>query len=331
MGWQPKKGILLKSFPHSLPVTCVAQPGESGMGFLLRSASANGLSLHALRDLAGIPSVRTFWGADSDGLAKILGMPVSELQGLLVEKGRYMGEPAYLLYEHVFLRSHLLRVSKPQVCVYCVHRTGFCRAMWDCGLYTVCHVHKTPLTEICKGCGKSLRWFRSAVDVCQCGVYLKALDEQLVNDSSAEFTVAKWIASHFEGEARRQCLATGYPHWMDELSLDGLCTLIRAFGIHTKAYQRVTNSSLAKEDGFFWRSVCARALSRLRTCTPAISLTELAPWVWEGCLESMTLVAATTQDQQVASMLLREVFGTVATAKMGSQRSALCQMRLFED
>ncbi len=331
MGWRLAMEIPLNSQLLSLPVTRVAQQGESGMGFLLRNATANGLSLHALRSLAGIASVRTLWTKDAPGLAALMCIPVSELQARLVEKGRFLGEPAYLLQGQVFLRTELLRVSKPQVCVLCVHRLGYCKAQWDCRLYTVCHIHKIPMTESCRGCGKALRWFRPAIDVCHCGSYLRALHDQAVAEDCDELMVATWIANHFEHGANDLWTAGGYPDWIGALSLDGFCTLIRAFGSHTVAHQRVVNSGSAKESGTFWQEVCARALQRLRAYEASVNVKELAPWIWAGGLESLALASVSGADQQVARKLLREIFGIVATTKFGSQRSALCQLSLFED
>lgn len=323
--------IHLNVLQHSLPVAREMLQGESGMGFLLRSAVANGMSLHALRDLAGISSVRTLWAADARAFAGPLGMRIQDLESILVEKGRYEGESAYLWHGHVFVHTEQLRVGKPQVCVYCVHRTGYCRALWDCNLYSVCHIHKTPLTAVCVVCRKSLRWFRPAVDVCQCGVYLQPANDEPVSDESAEYRVATWIAKHLDRGLNELDFSVEFPEWMVKLSLDGLCTLLQAFGVHSLAHQRVVNSSLARAGGGFWQGVCTRALQRLADYRGVSKPTALSPFVWEGCLEGLALAPVVPADRQVAILLLRDIFGVSTTAKMGSRRSGLCQMRLFED
>lgn len=326
-----KKGIPLRPLSHSLPIRCTAQQDESGMGFLLRSATANGLSLHGLRDLAGLSSVRTFWRSDARHFARVLDMPEAELQDLLVDKGKYMGQPSCRLREQPFFRTELLRLRKPQICVDCIHRSGYCKAMWDCRLYTVCHLHRKPMVERCKACRAPLRWYRPAVDVCQCGAYFRALSEGDWEEDSPEVAVATWIAEHCAEQGRDWCDDPSFPSWMDALSLDGLCTLIQAMGVPVTSNQRVVNSSLAGEPVEFWQAVCGRAVERLRTLARSSDPTALAPTTWEGALEGWALAAVSRADQQVAQKLLRDIFRTEIVARFGSQRAALCQMRLFED
>lgn len=316
---------------HSLPVRCTAQQGESGMGFLLRSATANGISLHGLRDLCGLSSVRNFWSPDAPRLAGVLGIPIHELQYILVDKRKHMDEPAYRVDGQIVLRTELLRLGRPQICVACIHREGYCKAMWDCRLYTVCHVHRTPLVEQCKACGSPLRWYRPAVDVCQCGAYFRPMDVQIPDVSGADVWVSGWIANYFGNDSRSASVPGGMPTWISELSLDGFLSLIQAFGMKMTPHQRIIKSSYAKAAGEFWRGVCVRAMQRLADYAGATDAKQSSPWVWEGALESLALSFVLHADQQVAVRLLREIFSTEIVARFGSQRAALCQMPLFED
>jgi hypothetical protein len=328
--------LLLKEIPlkrplHSLPVRCAAQQDESGMGFLLRCATANGLSLHGLRDLAGFSSPRVFWRSDAWQFARLLETPEAEMEGLLIDKGKYTGEPAYRLQGQMFYRTELLRLKRPQICVDCIHRTGYCKAVWDCRLYAVCHIHRKPMVDRCGACSAPLRWYRPAVDVCQCGAYFRAPGDHCVGQRGEEVRVATWIAEYFAECKPDFSDAQGLPDWMSALSLDGLCTLIRAMGSLVAGHQRVLRSRQADEPVEFWMDVCVRAVQRLTAYARSVDPAELAPLVWEGALEGWALAFVAQADQQVALQLLREICGVEIMAHFGSQRSALCQMRLFED
>ncbi|WP_255435289.1 TniQ family protein [Rhodoferax sp. BLA1] len=314
-----------------MPVGCSAQQGESGMGFLLRCATANGVSLHGLRDLCGISSVRTIWSSDAASLAGVLAIPAHELQDILVDKRKHMDALAYRVGGQIILRTELLRLSKPQVCVACVHRDGYCKALWDSRLYTVCHIHRTPMVEQCKVCGSPLRWHRPAVDVCQCGAYLQSDHDQVMHPDASEVWVAGRIANYFASGCRFEGMSGALPTWMVELSLDGFLALIQAFGVQLQPHQKVVNASVAKMPVEFWRGVCCRAVQRLSDYTVSKDTKQLSPWIWEGGLESLALSFVRHADQQVAIKLLRDVFGIEVLARFGSQRTVLCQMPLFED
>lgn len=258
-------------------------------------------------------------------------MPEAELEDLLVDKGKHMGHSAYSVRGQVFCRPDLLRLRAPQICVDCIHMTGHCKAMWDCRLYTVCHIHRTPMVKRCQTCGAPLRWFRPAVDVCQCGAYFKSLDDSRLKEASEAVSVAGWIADHFTGRDLDIRGDFSLPNWMPALTLDGLCTLLRAMGAKARGHQSIKVSSQMTESVEFWQEVCIRAIEHLRAFVRTVDSTEIAPVVWEGALEGWALAPVSRTDQQVALKLLREIFTTEIIAHFGSQRAALCQMHLFED
>lgn len=300
------------------------------MGFLLRCATRNGTNLHHLRVLAGIYSMRQLWADDTPKLAHVLGIPDSVLRPMFVQKGRFEGDAAHRVHGLLFARTGLLRLIQPQVCASCIHQSGYCRAVWDCRLYTVCHIHQVTMTEFCNACGEALRWYRPAVDVCRCGAYFQATSAAAVSIESAEFQIAEAIAKHFGESIEVGYQATGLPLWLDSLSLDGLCTLVRAFGVCLGAHERVCNSSLFKRRGGFWRGVCGRAWSRLHQYAITAEHSELAPFIWEGALERMCLSPIAPVDRQVASMLLHEVFGIRLGESGRGHRTMLSQLKLFE-
>ena len=48
--------------------------GESGIGFLLRLAAANGINMHKLRQLVGMTETETFTAKYADGLFALIGL-----------------------------------------------------------------------------------------------------------------------------------------------------------------------------------------------------------------------------------------------------------------
>lgn len=152
-----------------------------------------------------------------------------------------------------------------------------------------------------------------------------------MHPDASEVWVAGRIANYFESGYRFEGMSGALPTWMVELSLDGFLALIQAFGVQLQPHQKVVNASVAKMPGEFWRGVCCRAVQRLSDYTVSKDTKQLSPWIWEGGLESLALSFVRHADQQVAIKLLRDVFGTEVLARFGSQRTALCQMPLFEE
>lgn len=320
----------------TLPILRKAFAGESGMSFLLRSAAANGLSLKALFDFAGLKEASMPWAEHAPLLAVVMGSSVSELESRLTHRGMSLGGRVYGLQGHTLLRWKLLRISDPQVCVACVHRKGFCHALWDLRPYAVCHVHGTRLTDRCDFCGKPLTWLRPAVDICRCGHYLKVVkDEALESEAPGALILAAHIAACFDldpeqrGDMRKNELARlGLPTWVAELSLDGVCSLVHALGRLTYAYQVGPSGAYQRYRPLFWEEICARAFARLQMWNEPQARAELTPWLWEAGLRAMAERAVTSVDQQVAMLLLKTVF-EVRMEALDRRHRAPFQMSLF--
>lgn len=309
------------------------------MGYLLRCAAANGISLSALCATAQDGSAHIPWASSADRLAPILGILRTDLRSALVLQGSYQGGPAYQTHGHTLVRWRLLRRTNPQVCIACVHHQGICHAAWDLWPYAVCHVHGTPMVDQCAACGHSLTWFRPAVDVCRCGHFLRAENQSTLprfEPGSLEFSAR--IASYFDTE--NECLDftdddryhdSSLPSWLAQMSLDGLCTLVMCLGgksrphqvMHSARYQRVRPES--------WELVCSRAWLHLRFWHQLRDPSVLAPWTWEAGLRSMRERSACLADQQVADLLLKTVFGESVDLSDGRCRAVRAQMSLFGD
>lgn len=187
------------------------------------------------------------------------------------------------------------------------------------------------MVERCGTCGASLRWYRPAVDVCQCGAYFRHQRMEDSDSSKSTMVVAGWIADLFEGRCLCWDDEESLPDWMSALSLDGLCTLIRAMGSKETADQTILVSQQATKPIEYWQGVCARAVDRLHQLVCRGYPLELAAWVWEGGLEGWALASVCQADQQVARKLIREILKAEIVAYFGSQRAVLSQMQLFEE
>lgn len=62
-----------------LPIRLTPTKGESGVGFLLRIASANGISMHKLRQLAGMTAAETFTAKHESRLLALIGLAEEHL------------------------------------------------------------------------------------------------------------------------------------------------------------------------------------------------------------------------------------------------------------
>ncbi len=313
----------------SLAVERSVVPGESGMGFLLRLAHANALSLQTLRRLAGISSPRILTSADAPVLALKLGLEASVLRDILVSREPKRSRWATRIGPHLFLQPGLLRTRHPQVCIECIHRTGHCAAVWDCALYTVCHLHVKTMTDVCLSCRRRLTWERPSIDVCGCGGYLKEADPLPL--PFASLRLSSWLAENFS------CAESGPPirgwaSWMGGISLPLLCAAVHAFGACCAPHQRVLSSSILRSRRTAdWDNVVARGAERLDALFDrSVAISEFKHHVWQAGLESMVARALTTRDRQVSQRLLAMVFGPDAVARHGIHSAALRQLNLFD-
>jgi len=300
------------------------------MGYLLRCAARNGISIHRLLELAGISDVRMIWAADTPRLALTLGVPVSVLWPMFIQQGQFQDDVAHRVGGHMFARVGTLRPSHPQICVTCIHHSGYCRAIWDCGVYTVCHIHRTALTDRCGSCGAAIRRYRPAVDVCGCGAYFRAGSASTHDRNDAALQIAAMVAERFGEPVDAGDLANEALPWRASLSVDGLCTLVRAFGVCVGAHQRVVSASLLRQRCEFWRAVCARAGARFQQYSNVTERESLAPFIWEAALDRMIWTPVASADHQVASLLMQQIYGRHLGEGGRSKSKMLSQMKLFD-
>lgn len=312
--------------PLPLPLLLPPYPDESGMGACLRVASANGVNLHWLRREVRMPDRSPFYAKYAERLAGILQLDPDWLRPnledtSLCDVNGWKG----LLQAHQFSSRNHLRRTRPQICASCVHLFGYCRASWEYSLVTACECHRTPLLDACGRCGEPLRWDRPRIDQCSCGWPLGA-SQSRCDDS--ELAIARLVVARLDGRPCRTVIQSlGLPLFLSEMSLDGVFSILHAFGDlkepTSKTYSCVATKGMAVE---YWRRVAIRAAERLRwlaggtpPCDLAINVPLLARLMRRG---------VTPGDRAIAVSLMQSM--TSATTGVISASELVMQGELFE-
>jgi len=315
----------------SLPIGKLAAPGESGMSWVLRVATANLVSMSWLRSRLTVVQPRPFNAGDSLKLATVLVADPSELRARLPAYGRVDGIPAILYSGQTTLAAPCLRFRRPQVCPACLHRLGHCPAAWDYSCYAVCPIHYIPMVDQCMSCRRSLTWDRPSIDVCKCGAYIQSAP----NESSEAYQLggifSRLISAHVAGETHQCELAALLPAWWGSATLDGIMRITVAMGIVGREDCAVQFPSLHRFSSRTWAVIVARGIERLMQLdlSDGARITSLRRTVWEGGLESLALKCLSSVDRQIAELLLHRIFARKLSARFGESRGVLSQQSLF--
>lgn len=228
----------------------------------------------------------------------------------------------------------LLRLRRPQICVRCIDESGFCHAAWEFSCFCVCTAHECRLVDRCGRCGRGLRWFRPALDVCDCGAYLHD-DGHGLPESEVVWFASEVLARSCCGDSGAATVGDfsfleAFPWWRS-ISLSGLMQIVLACGVQTSS-KPPSWGALHRTSTREWTELVSRGLKRLRllgeaTLESATGL-DLRGLVWEGALESTALRPTIASDRDAALSILDLVFGPVAGARLRQQRVGR-QLELF--
>lgn len=178
-------------------------PDESGLGFLLRVAEANGYENHSwIIETAGIgsrpPADRSI---AIERLAGLLEMPVQGLVGTLYFTTSTTLGPGYRdFFGHRIGRPFVNR-AKPRVCPHCLEERGYLSAMWDLAPVAICLRHGCWLIDTCRRCRRRLSWSRSSVGKCRCGARLVHNGTREVGEPSVSTALIHRAAGERFGDA----------------------------------------------------------------------------------------------------------------------------------
>lgn len=224
-----------------LPVRITELPDESGLGFLLRCARANGLRLQALADYAGVQSLQWISTSDIEVLAFLAQVSPNWLAERLRRRHWIDRRPqiSYGSLEWGWVGS--IRVQRPQVCCACLADAPYCKSDWELTSVVACVKHRLPLLDHCRHCQRPLSWHRPAVDVCQCGRYLSP-DSNLGKPSKTLLVWCESIVDRFHGRNNDGSGAFSDvtpSEWPVHTSPDGAYRLVHSLGILERANHRI--------------------------------------------------------------------------------------------
>ncbi|WP_267895845.1 TniQ family protein [Paracidovorax avenae] len=313
-------------YKHSnlLPLLLAPTNGESGVGFLLRMASANGITMQKLRQLAGMSKSETFTAKHESRLLSLIGLAGLGAPQLLPQRTTGRG---LICYGHRFRQGVMLRFRRPQFCPACVREARICAAHWDLSLSIVCLRHACLLQDFCPTCRAAVRWDRPSVEWGHCKHFLggPAISNGISQDLFAIQKITEDLLNH--QTPNFSPIGLIYP-W---LSLDAWCSFMWALGLievpgsppRRTVITRVPSSLDA-------RNFVARAVERLNACkATGRGIADLESVVAEAPLLGIILDPSNECDRAVGLSLYESIFGGRQLAALVRQHRELSQMHLF--
>ena len=288
-----------------LPVKVEPASGESGLGYLLRVARANGLSLASLIEATALP--KSLWMSEQAiaTLAHASGAETSWLRAHSVIVGWRDGHRCHEWRHQLWACPLSLRGTRPQVCPICLQEGRPCSLEWEATGVVVCLRHRRLLVDTCVHCGRRLSWWRPAIDVCACGHFFATEDEGDVDGVLMDWTEA--LIAKLRGAIRTPDNRV-LPRWLDVLSADGLLAVGFAFGVRSEPLTRVTSAaarvppSTSEMAALIGRGVARlqRAAELLEPCSIDLRL-----FVYEEGLRRLWNRNVDDSDRDAAAALLR--------------------------
>ena len=314
-----------------LPVRVVPDDEESGLGFLLRAAHRNGLTLHALLAWLGIKSPQSIRSTDVPLLAFVSAVPQAWLSARLVLRRRVEGFMRSEWFGVEWANPLALRGSTPQYCASCLRENTICRANWELSGAFVCLRHRCLLCDQCAHCGSKVSWLRPAIDVCSCGHYLTGSSEV----ERADDTDIVWVEGLTDrgGGVRQHAPLLARPSWLNAMSADGVFSVIYAMGIRERPSCRIAyRAALRPPSPERVAEIIRRGLTRLNTVGTLQDScdTETRDLVYEQGLERLVTRGTTVADRDIALGLLGWLDGVLRRRSNASGRRPRGQLDLFK-
>lgn len=316
------------------PVLLAPALEEGALGFLLRSASANGSSLYELCELIQQRRLDGLSPTTFRLLAYIVQVSPTWLASRSAVRARSDGSNVIEFARRRWTASGALRLVRPQVCPQCMRLGGSCAVAWEVSAVCSCPIHGCLLLDRCPRCQQLLSWIRPAVEVCGCGGYLVTNSE---SGQSRELEIAlefsAWLAGRLDLDSPLAALPTRAPRWFETLSPDGVHAILAAFGMAEKHFQQFTPVQVRTAPAPRQMAErLARALARLKGVDPleSLSLDSARGWVNEATLERLAARSEHDNDRVIATELLAGLSprGQLCQDLRGSKASR--QMDLFQ-
>jgi hypothetical protein len=311
----------------TLPLQINSYQDESGIGFCLRAISGNGADLHALRRLIGVRDKGRITSRQAKVLGRVFHQSPDWFENSLPSSEK--NKPFQIdFFGHRWFSKNCLRISNPQVCVQCIHTKGYCRAIWDVSLATVCLEHQSRLSDCCEQCRQPIRWDRPRLDYGHCGHLFRTPKEEEIPASI--FDLQELLEWKFF-PSPNLTLKNDYLSSFNELSLSAIHTLILSFGLRRKPLE-VLHSTVRRKAFRCdeWINIVERGLERLYVLHKGeCDLTQISQLISENLLEHLAFNHDSIQDQQHAIALLEKFFNFRVDPRVGTRLGQLSQLKLF--
>jgi hypothetical protein len=215
---------------EQLPLICEPAPGESGLGYCLRSVCRNGLNLHWLRQAAGVGYRKHLDGKIRSAAVLDPPMPKTLACGCAAALHHPGGHEDMALLRPrspvVQPSAHSVPADLPQV-----HSRRW-NSVAQFGSWRpsrfVCAMNARWLMRA-PDAVLPLRWDRPAIDICNCGRPFGSRAQE--RPVAALLEVTGFMVATFNRQDAAGLAPSQLPSFLGGLSTHGLLSLIHAFGV----------------------------------------------------------------------------------------------------
>lgn len=316
-----------------LPIRFAPLEGESGLGYCLRLANANGGGLANLRRALGMKELEAFRQWHAPALARLAGVEASRLGKLLPQAvGRGAGT-RFSCYGNRFRSRSALRLRFAQVCPVCVSTYRYAKAEWDLSFSAVCVEHRCVLMDRCPKCNAAVRWERPAIEWGHCGHHLGGTRQvpQVADQNLLAQAILSMRLAHDSVE--ELLVSAGLFPWLGQLSVDGWMNLFLAFGLGCDRWAVAAPGTFGKVPATgFASDVVGRGMGRLIAWSQSILASEeLAHFVNDVPLVGLIVEPSGECDRAIILRTFSMLHGSKAVDRLKRSHLSLGQMGLFED
>lgn len=293
-----------------LPVKVNPHTDESGLGYCLRAAAANGTTISALHRLLNIGATERLGRQHSVRLSRILGCNEAWLARSLADRSGRRGSTSLVIYQYAFRSRTALRLRTPQLCERCLMEQDYIHSAWDLSLYTVCVRHQVELASICRHCKRNLSWSRPAPDWCTCGRFLGS-KEAIASEDHPLILANQMMLRSFSGSFNVEALRiAGLFDWLN-LSPSGWHDLLMGLGLVERRFvQPPREAYLTAPSSVNARTIASRGMRRLLSWSQGeLEPQQLATTTSTPFLRGLVEMPGSPTDRQVGLRIFHLLFG----------------------
>lgn len=325
----------------TFPIRDKVLQGESGQGYVLRMATANGLrGLPFVKACLGRSRFQTLDAADATSVSKWFGASEAELTQALGRLSRKDEGERFSYAGHDMGRSYFVNRGHPRVCSRCLSLNGYCRAEWDFVLAVACPRHACLLHDRCPMCTRALDWNRPSLMSCHCYSDLRMWPSQDGLPSLLETAFARWVSMAVAPLTLDESPVNSA--WIEQ---DGLMRLLRplSLGAGLSLTYALASSAGRCADGVNQRVRKKASLSQGRQVLVVadqlvqriadgqrIELQESQRTVTVALLFEAIVKAKCPEDKAIALSILSAVYKKGGRTRWSGRYGQLSQMQLFE-